>query len=338
MDITHPHDSFIRFVLSKEKRTIDLFRYHIPSNVAQHLLFDTLTAETDTFVDSQLKHHYSDALFKLQTQSGTPAYVYFLLDHKSAPDPEISLQLQRYMNRIWTRFTANHPGQNLPPIIGIVLYHGIRPWNMGTEFKSRFDCPEEFFPFIPDFRYLLIDLSTISDDQFQGGADLKAALLLMKYIFHPNLRDYLPMILRILKEARHLPDFYPFFEAFMLYLLQYVDQNDHREIEKLIHYEFPEEGDHIMPSVADKLRQEGRQEGWQEGLQEGRQEGLHEGQGKGQLLVITRLLQRKFGALDPAMVEQLQQLSNDQVEELVDTFFEFQTLNDFKMWLHEKLS
>ncbi len=326
MDISHPHDTFFRLIVSKVKRTMDLIHHQISPQVTKHLIFDTMTSEPDTFVDSHLKNHYSDALFKVQTHSGTPAYLYLLMDHKSFPDPDIILQLQRYMNRIWERCISNSPGSILPPIIGIVLYHGTRPWNIETEFKSRFDCPEEFTIFIPDFRYVLIDLSIMNDDDILGGADLKAALMLMKYILHPNLRGIVPEILKVLKKARHQADFPIFFEAFMLYLLKYLDQDYHEELEKLIQIELPEEGEKIMPTVADKLRQEGLQEGLQKGLQ------------KGQLSVITRLLHQKFGAIDPVLTEQLQQLSDTQVEDLTDSFFEFHDLSDFKKWLQDQQS
>jgi hypothetical protein len=169
-------------------------------------------------------------------------------------------------------------------------------------------------------------LSTISDEQIQGGADLKAALMLMKYIFHPNLRDYVPELFRILKAARNQPDFLLFFEAFMLYLLHYLDQDYHEEVEKRIQIELPEEGERIMPSVADKLKQIGREEGREEGWEEG------------QLSLISRLLQRKFGVIDPSLSAQLHQLSIVQVEELADVLFEWNDLNDFKAWLQQKLS
>ncbi len=48
MDITYPHDSFFRFVVSKVGRAIDLFRYQIPPAVTQHLIFDSMASETDT--------------------------------------------------------------------------------------------------------------------------------------------------------------------------------------------------------------------------------------------------------------------------------------------------
>ena len=263
MDISHPHDSFFRLIVSKIERAAGLAQHCLPPSIARHILFETMTAKPDTFVDSQLQNRFSDALFSAQTRLGNPAYLYMLIDHKSTPDLDVPLQLLRYYNQIWERHLTNQPGSMLPPIIGVVFYHGIRPWNYGEDLKARFDCSEDFHPYLPLFRYVLIDLSTLELEQFQDSADLKAALMLMKYIFHPSLHDFLPAIVKVLKAGRKQPDFLSFFEAFMLYLLKYLNQEHHETVEKLVHTEFPEEGETIMPTVADKLREEGRQEGHQ---------------------------------------------------------------------------
>jgi flagellar biosynthesis/type III secretory pathway protein FliH len=46
-------------------------------------------------------------------------------------------------------------------------------------------------------------------------------------------------------------------------------------------------------------RQKGIQEGRQKGIQEGRQKGIQEGRQAGEALLLLRLLERKFGRLDP---------------------------------------
>ena len=134
MDISRPHDTFFRLVVSKVSRAMELICHQIPASVSAHLLFETMTSEPDTFVDSHLKNLYSDALFKVQTRTGSSAYLYLLIDHKSSPDADVDQQLLRYMNRIWERWITNNPGSMLPPIIGIVPLS----WKSSVEHCDRF--------------------------------------------------------------------------------------------------------------------------------------------------------------------------------------------------------
>lgn len=326
MDISQPHDSFFRYVISKKERAIDFVRYNLPSQIAQHLLVDTLTPLPDTFVDAQLKNRYSDALFGVQTRSGNPAYLYTLIDHKSSPDPDVPLQLLGYDHRIWERHLANQPGDQLPPIIGVVMYHGSRPWNIDTDFRARFDCADDLLPYQPLFRYVLIDLSTMEEEQILGRPDTRAAMNLFRYIFHPRLHEYLPALLKILKEGRHQPDFLSFFEAFLLYLLQYLNQEHHKQAEQLICDEFPAEGETIMPSVADKLREEGLKKGREEG-----RERLING--------LFKLLQAKFQEVPFSLREDLHAVHDLAVlEAIMDHAISAQSLQQFQEQVRPILS
>lgn len=74
---------------------------------------------------------------------------------------------------------------------------------------------------------------------------------------------------------------------------------------------------------------EGRQEGRQEGHQEGRQEGHVEGE----VTLIRRLLQRRCGALAPALAEEITQLDMSQLEALGEALLDFRSTADLEQWL-----
>ena len=92
---------------------------------------------------------------------------------------------------------------------------------------------------------------------------------------------------------------------------------------------------------------EGRQEGKQEGLQEGKQVGLKEGKqvgltegkqiGKQEecILLLSRLLRRKFG-LQPQLENSLQELTSlplEKLEDLADALLDFNGVTDLETWL-----
>jgi predicted transposase YdaD len=74
----------------------------------------------------------------------------------------------------------------------------------------------------------------------------------------------------------------------------------------------------------------------QKGRQEGRQEGREEGKQEEAILLLTRLLTRRFGTTDPQLQEQVRGLSLTQLEELSEALFDFETLTDLARWLNKR--
>lgn len=73
------------------------------------------------------------------------------------------------------------------------------------------------------------------------------------------------------------------------------------------------------------------QEILQEGIEKGEQKGLH----KGEIAIISRLIQRKFGVIDETTNRQIQSLSVAQLEELGERLFDFQRVEDLMSWLEQ---
>jgi hypothetical protein len=53
----------------------------------------------------------------------------------------------------------------LPMVLPLVLYHGKARWRIPWSFSSLFAAPEVLKPYVPEFTYLLTDLSRFSDDE-----------------------------------------------------------------------------------------------------------------------------------------------------------------------------
>jgi hypothetical protein len=67
-------------------------------------------------------------------------------------------------------------------------------------------------------------------------------------------------------------------------------------------------------------------------VQEGRQEGRQEGE---QTLII-RQLNRRFGAINSALIESVQGLSVEQLEELGEALLDFRAIADLETWLQSQ--
>jgi hypothetical protein len=52
-------------------------------------------------------------------------------------------------------------------------------------------APSPLAPYVPDFTYQLTDLSHYRDEELKGLVRQRAALLVLKYIFQPDLGHHL---------------------------------------------------------------------------------------------------------------------------------------------------
>ena len=102
-------------------------------------------------------------------------YLIALLEHKSAVDYNVTMQLLRYMAYIWEDYEKEQEKQNkgisktkdfrYPPILPIVYYEWTDRWTAITDFRDRIFLNDVFEEFIPDYRYKLIKLSSYSDNE-----------------------------------------------------------------------------------------------------------------------------------------------------------------------------
>ncbi|GIK58430.1 MAG: hypothetical protein HND44_12010 [Chloroflexi bacterium] len=135
---------------------------------------NTLHLQDGSFVDETMREHQTDLLYQVQLANGDAAFIYFLFEHKSYPDPLVILQLLRYMVRFWEQQLKD--GLPLAPIIPQVVYHGERPWNIPTDFHSLLKVPVVLHPYLPSFHYHLSDFSHLSDETIRGEIWLRVSL------------------------------------------------------------------------------------------------------------------------------------------------------------------
>lgn len=62
-------------------------------------------------------------------------------------------------------------------------------------------------------------------------------------------------------------------------------------------------------------------------------EGLQQGLQQGQISLVLRQLQRKFGELNPEIKQQIQNLSSSQLENLGEALLDFASVADLRNWL-----
>ncbi len=101
------HDALFRLAMQDPEVAEALLRERLPPEVVEALAPGPPELLPGTFVDPALKGSASDALFRLRTRDAGEVWVYCLVEHKSAPDPWVPLQLLRYLVAIWERQRAD---------------------------------------------------------------------------------------------------------------------------------------------------------------------------------------------------------------------------------------
>ncbi len=172
----------------------------------------------DSFVDAELRSHRADLLYRVRLRDGSDAYAYVLFEHKSIPDWWVAFQLLRYIVRIWER-NLRERGK-LWPIVPLVVYHGRDRWWVEPTFGELIGAPESLAAYMPDYRYLLCDLTTYTDEELKGEALLRVALMALKHVFRPELRERLPDLMGILRELARRETGLEYIETVLRYLAQ----------------------------------------------------------------------------------------------------------------------
>jgi len=150
--VNNIHDALFRETMSHREVAADFLRNYLPDNVLRRIRLETLSIRKDTFVAPDQARHHSDLLYEVRLLSGRSAFVYFLFEHKSAPDRFVALQLLRYMLEIWELSRKQRKARrSLPLIIPIVVYHG-RSRQRAVRLGELVDCADEGLgAYVPDF-------------------------------------------------------------------------------------------------------------------------------------------------------------------------------------------
>jgi len=297
--IHQPHDKLFKQGFSDPATAAGFLRHQFPSELSDQIDWDQLNLQPGSFVDSHFRQHESDLLFATRLRGGE-CLLYLLFEHQLAEDPLIALRLLRYMVRIWESFLKGQPGRPLPVILPVVLAQNDKPWKVSPQFSALIDLPaslaEKCLPYVPDFRFQLVELAVMPYEAIQGTPAGIMLLRVMKAercdqlledpIWDESLLDRLPGVV---------------FEMMIRYLLG-ADVDSVAFERRLNEISQSNLKDSAM-TLAQQLTQKGLEKGLQEGRQEGRQEGLRE--------AIFETLAIRFGSIPSAIADAIRNVDDE---------------------------
>ena len=260
-----PHDRLFKRVMSDEANVRQFIKEFLPKDISSQIDLKEMKLIPTEKIKGYNKY-YMDIAVECKI-SDTKGQLYFVFEHKSYPDPGVLLQILSYMTVTWDE--QKKKNKPLIPIIPVVIYHGSSSWNVTTHFQGQFqNIGESIKPYIPEFNYVLVDLTQIPNEEIEQKAKdtpfLMASLMIMKLVALRDIEDIakITVIINLPEEEKLILFLY------LLYTVD-VDQTTMQRIVKELG------GEEIMPSLAEKL--------------------MSKGEIKGKQDLLIKQLRRKFG-------------------------------------------
>ena len=270
----HSHDKLFRETWSNLSNAKSFLKHYLPEEILKVVQLDSLEICKDTFIEKDLKDYYSDMLYKVNLGED-PGYIYFLFEHKSYPDRLIHIQVLEYMIKIWQLELKQSKTRKVSIVIPMVLYHGQDKWKIDDKLSSIFRGPtERLSGHIPDFKYILYDLSQYTDAQIKGTVMARVTMLLLKHIFDQDCPAKLPDIFSLLKDLSEKETGLQYFESLIKYVFSNVEDITVEKIKSIVTNTLSEDKGGMIMTLAEKLRNEGLQKGLEQGIEQGLLEGI----------------------------------------------------------------
>jgi len=304
----NPHDAFFKQYLSHPSVAADFLRQHLPRELANLLDLTQLHLEKDSFVDEQLRSHFSDLVYRAMTTTATPLAIALLFEHKSYPDEWVDFQILRYAVNIWVQqfeqLQALKKAEKLPettrqkltPLLVLLVYHGQAEWKVSLRFARHLagmedpDAPlaKALARYVPDFEPYFVNLTAISDEEIRGEVVTRLFVLVLKHIAEHGLGGHLDEILTMAAEIMRQPSGLEMVIALLRYIGRSGIKVTKEEVARKLLELLPKEGGVLMETMAQEWIEEGKQIGFKEGRDEGRKEGRDEGRKEGEVEGVRR--------------------------------------------------
>jgi len=261
------HDGFVKKLLEDPDNARDFLRIALPENVLACLDLSQLSIESPSHPGGEGEsERFSDIVVKVTLKEelagqALQAEVYIIYEHKSYKDKGVSLQLLGYMLRKWEQ--DERSGQPLRVIIPLVFYHGAAKWDVSLNFSDMIKAPEALKCYVPQFVYSLYDtvgfgLSNEQGQAIKNNLILLSSLLLLKNAMIDNVE--LHRIYFRLWSGRN-EEYREFWRLQIRYLLDFTEMGKD-ELQGIYNEECKTGGD-TMPSLAQRLFEDGKQQGMQ---------------------------------------------------------------------------
>ncbi len=247
-----------------------------------------------------------------------------LFEHQSSVDELMPFRVLKYAVRILDQhLTATLAGRQalpLPLVVTVLLHHSETGWTAGTGLADLFDSDlaahPAVAPFVPQLRFVLDDISGLTDDELSARAlGLVPTLTLWALRdarsparFRASLLRFTPALRALALAEGGEEALYTVFRYLSLVVEDLTPQILHAALDSAA-----PETEQVLMTLAEQWKAEGEAKGKAEGKAEGEAKGKAEGKAEGARRLLLRQLELKFGEVPRAERERVEQADEDQL-------------------------
>jgi predicted transposase/invertase (TIGR01784 family) len=259
---------------------------------------------------------------KSEDDRNIPVDIYILVEHKTEAKHKVLVQVLKYLYCEWQKDVDQK--KPLRVIIPMIFYHGEGQWKVPRSFAGQFNVKKEIREFLLDYKYVLFDTGkwdflADSHRELKDNVFLLTALVLMKGAYNDDMET-----VKAIFELWHERGFTENKEIMIFFLtyVSYIRDVSLEQLRKTLE-ECHLEGGDIMPSLAQRLIEQGREQGIAQGREQGREQGIAQGREQGRELgekenakeVARRMLSDDFPI---ATIAKYTGLTEQEVKELMN--------------------
>ncbi len=186
-----PYDLFAKAFLKDPENLKGFLSTFLPDHIKTHLDLDSLKIIPEEQVSlSRKKREIPDLVAEVNLLSegkpSTKAHLYILIEHKSAPDKRIYLQILNYITALNER--SFKEGKGYVPVLPLVFYEGDKPWGYPERIEEIFSVPEGLKGEL--FKVHVVDLKRVEDEKILEVFDILAGLGCYLYLMKVETREF----------------------------------------------------------------------------------------------------------------------------------------------------
>jgi len=298
------YDEAFMEIFSNRKIVKSLLEDFVKEQWVELIDFSSMNAEKSVFKGISDSKRESDLLIKFRLKKKKPEklYIFILLEFQSKAEP-MMLRLLEYLSRIYKKQKAE--GKTLYPVVPVVIYNGSEKWKEKNSLIEQFSLSsKEINRYIPDFKYILIDIARFGDELLINLKDAVSYFFLLDKTDIRKKDKAVKRIVGILRELRKEDsEIFKLLGRYISELLKYKGV----EIDTINDY-IDDRGESMLAQSIDELKEEGLKQGIEQ--ERSMQEELRKQE---KLETIRKMLAE---GLDIKMISHISGLSIAEIEKL----------------------
>ncbi len=315
------HDVSYRTLFSHPHLVESLIRGFLPREWIQGLDFSTLVPVSEAHPTQDWRLRYNDCVWRLRRRAdGRWLFFYLMLEFQRRNEYFMAARALSYEGVLYEHLMKAlglKSGDSLPVVLPVVLYNGKEPWTARTDVFDLIESPPPgMSDYLPHLRYKLIDIRRLPIAELETMQNAVADLFRLEGI------QGLERSMAVIDDLDSLLD--PIEHAL-------IRDDVTRWICEIL---LPSrtsgatvQGVRILEEVSSMI-QENAWDWTAEWRMKGLEEGRREGRKEGEATLLLRMLERKFGAVEPAVRRRVQSAGAGQLLEWGERFVTAESLEE----------